>query len=65
MKGTSFKKRLYVIKHMILFSCLTKQKIPLRESKEGVNRILLVILYIPGMIRTKLKFKDRRKNENH
>ena len=26
MKGTSFKKRLYVIKHMILFSCLTKQK---------------------------------------
>ncbi len=63
MKGTPFTKRLYVIKHMILFSYLTKQKIPLKETKEVINKILFIILYIPGIIKTKLKFKNGRKNE--
>ena len=63
MKGTPFTKRLYVIKHMILFSYLTKQKIPLKETKEVSNKILFIILYIRGIIKTKLKFKNGRKNE--
>ena len=49
MKGVPFCKRLYVIKHFILFEYLTGQKSKL--SKVGVkNKILIIILWIPGHI---------------
>ena len=57
MKGVPFKKRLYVIKHYILFITLTKNKNLLRGVKGILNKFLLVLLYIPGMLKTKKMFK--------
>lgn len=48
----AFSKRLYVIKHYILFTYLTKKKLNLKIS--GIcNKLLLLILYIPGMIKSR------------
>ena len=56
MKGVSFGKRLYVIKHFILFGYLTGQKSKL--SKIGMkNKILIIILWIPGQIKSH-KYKN-------
>lgn len=59
MKGISFKKRLHIIKHYLLFSYLTKKrKIEIiKESKGILNKILVFILIIPGYIVTKIKFR--------
>lgn len=51
MKGVTFKKRLYVIKHYILFSYLTKQY-DFRSIKNSVNKLLYFLLLIPGIIKT-------------
>lgn len=50
-------KRMYIIKHYILFSVLTKAKKKLKWVKGIKNKILFIFLYIPGMIKTKLEFK--------
>lgn len=50
MKGTSFKKRLYAIKHYILFSHLTKQYCG-KFIKGLENKILYYILFLPGIIK--------------
>ena len=57
MTGVPFKKRLYVIKHYILFATLTKQKVCLKKIKGYKNKQILVLLWIPGKIMTKIKFK--------
>lgn len=57
MRGVLFKKRLYVIKHYILFSTLTSQKKILKNIKGILNKLLTIILFIPGRIMTKLKIK--------
>lgn len=56
MNGVSFSKRLYVVKHYILFTYLTKNKISLKYIKEIKNKILYLFFYIPGIIKTKRKF---------
>lgn len=53
MKGVSFNKRLYAIKHYILFSYLTKNKNNLGKIKGFLNRLLYIILYIPGIIKSR------------
>lgn len=54
--GISWKKRIYVIKHYILFSVLTNNK-KILEGVRGIgNKFLTAILYIPGKILTKKKF---------
>lgn len=55
--GVKFNKRLYAIKHYILFSYLTKSKKALKNIKSLENKILYCILYFPGIIKTKNKFK--------
>ena len=55
MKGVILEKRLYVIKHYILFSYLTRQH-NIKSIKNFENKILYIILYVPGMIGSKLKF---------
>ncbi len=55
-KGVTFNKRLYVIKHYILFSYLTKAKKNLRKIKNVENKILFSILYLPGVLKTRIKF---------
>ena len=54
MKGVTFNKRLYAIKHYILFSYLTKQRIKLNYIKNLENKILMLILYFPGILKIKL-----------
>ena len=57
MVGVPFKKRLYVIKHYILFCVLNKTKTNLTSMKGVLNKILTVLLYVPGFIMTKKRFK--------
>ena len=52
MQGVIFKKRLYVIKHYILFGYLTK-KYNKKNVKGFLNKILYYLLYIPGIIKSK------------
>ena len=56
MVGVRLKKRLYVIKHYILFCVLNKKKPALKEIKGFLNKILIVLLYVPGFIMTKKRF---------
>lgn len=56
MNGVSFKKRLYAIKHYILFSVLTNQKNIVKQVKGIFNKFLIMLLYIPGRITTKKRF---------
>ena len=53
MKRVNFKKRLYVIKHFILFSYLTKKKFNAKFIKDRFNILLYCLLYIPGIIKSK------------
>lgn len=55
MKGVYFSKRIYVIKHYILFSYLTKQ-FYIKNINDLFNKILYIILFIPGIIKSR-KFK--------
>lgn len=57
MRGVTIKKRLYSIKHYILFKYLTKNKKGLENIKDKENKILYVFLYIPGIIKSKRNFK--------
>lgn len=51
MKGVTFKKRLYVIKHYILFAYLTEQH-DFRSIKSNINKILYFLLWIPGILKS-------------
>ena len=50
-KGVNFSKRLYVIKHYILFSYLTKQY-QSKVIKNWINKVLYYILLLPGWIKS-------------
>jgi len=52
MKGILFKKRLYIIKHYILFCYLTKERHVLKDVRGGFNKFLVSILFIPGYIKS-------------
>lgn len=52
-KKVIFSKRLYAIKHYILFLSLTKQKANLKKVKNLLNKILIIILFVPGKIKSK------------
>lgn len=56
MNKVIFSKRLYVIKHYILFSYLTKKGWNCNSIKGIENKLLYALLYIPGIIKAK-KFK--------
>lgn len=56
MKGVTFKKRLYAIKHYILFSKLAKKKQSVKNIKSIKNRILYCVLYVPGIVKTAILF---------
>lgn len=57
LKGVKFSKRLYVIKHYILFATLTKKKNPVKNIKGRLNKLLVILLYGPGRMKTKKMFK--------
>lgn len=52
-KGVKFTKRLYVIKHYILFSYLTKQY-QSKPIKNWLNKVLYYILLVPGLVKSSL-----------
>ena len=56
MYGVIFKKRLYAIKHYILFATLAKKKNIVKNVKGMINKILIIGLYVPGKILTYKKF---------
>ena len=62
-RGVTFNKRLYAIKHYILFATLTKKKKLIKNINGILNRILILLLYIPGKIKTILLF-ERNSNWN-
>lgn len=65
MRGIYFKKRLYIIKHYILFTYLTKRKFKesFKNIKGNFNKILFILLYLPGMIASEIRFgKTGRKD---
>ena len=53
MKGVTFNKRLYAIKHYILFSYLTKQYNS-KMIKSNFNKIMYFIMLFPGIVKSKL-----------
>ena len=55
MSSVKFSKRIYAIKHYILFTYLTQKKLDL--GVKGIrNKILILLLYVPGILKSK-KFK--------
>ena len=52
-KGVTLNKRLYAIKHYILFLTITNKKFKIKQVKNILNKILIFILYIPGRIKSK------------
>ena len=56
MSKVPFSKRMYVIKHYILFTYLTKAKNSLRQVKGYKNKFLYILCYLPGILKTKQKF---------
>lgn len=53
MSGVNFGKRLYVVKHYILFSYLTKKKLDIKNVKNIINKVLIILLYFPGMAKSR------------
>ena len=53
MRGVMFSKRLYAIKHYILFSYLTKNTFNANLIKDRLNRFLYIILYLPGRMKSR------------
>lgn len=53
MKGVIFNKRIYIIKHYILFSYLTNKGYDDSIIKDKMNKALYKTLYIPGVMKSK------------
>ncbi len=58
MRGVKFKKRIYAIKHFILFGYLVNNKFDIKCIRDKFNKFLYTILYLPGIYKSK-KFKDK------
>lgn len=53
VSSIKWNKRLYIIKHFILFSVLTNHKKNIKYVKGLENKMLYIMMYIPGKIKTK------------
>lgn len=58
-KGVTWNKRLYAIKHYILFLTITREKLNLKIVKNMLNKTLIILLLIPGKIKSKNFLKVR------
>ena len=56
-KGVTWNKRLYAIKHYILFLTITNAKPKIKQINSNLNKILFTILFLPGKLKTKISFK--------
>lgn len=57
LAGVTFSKRKYIYKHYILFAVLSNQKNAILNVNGFINKVIIAILWIPGKILTKQKFK--------
>lgn len=57
LAGVTLKKRLYIYKHYILFSILSERKHAIRNVTGVINKIIVAIMWVPGLIVTKRKLK--------
>ena len=68
LKDVPFEKRLYMLKHYILFYYLGKQKGILKNLNSNFNKFCIIVLYIPGLLfswKYKRKYKKaKRRKEN-
>lgn len=60
MDGILMEKRMYIIKHYILFSYLTNQKHPLKYVKGFQNKFLAYLLFVPGYVKSWLVCKKNK-----
>lgn len=58
IRGITFDKRLYVVKHYILFAVLSKSRIDIKCIKNFVNKFLVFLLYWPGVLKSKIFMKN-------
>lgn len=58
-RGVHLKKRVYAIKHYILFSTLTNRSFreSIKQIRGTINEVLFFMAYIPGKVLTKKRFK--------
>lgn len=59
----TLKKKLYIYKHYILFSVLAERNHAIRNVTGVLNKIIVAIMLIPGAIKTKAMFKEKRQND--
>ena len=59
MKGVLFNKRLYAIKHYILFGYLTENNFKIKYIRNIKNKLLYILLYIPGVIKSRKEYKRK------
>lgn len=60
MKGVLLKKRIYSIKHLILFSEIIKVNVKISNMSGILNKVLFLIMYIPGKIKSKCYLKNNK-----
>lgn len=53
-KGIKFNKRIYLVKHYILCTVLCMKKIKIKRLTNVFDKILIIILYIPGIVKSKV-----------
>lgn len=63
LKGVKFKKKMYIYKQYILFSNLAEREKPILNVKGIENRLMILLLWIPGKIATKRWVKNHRKKD--
>ena len=51
-KKVTWNKRLYAIKHYILFLTITKKKLNIKQVKNVLNKILIIVLFVPGKMKS-------------
>lgn len=61
-KGVKLNKRLYIVKHYILFTVLCKKKITIKNIKNIFDKILILILYLPGIVKSKIFISKNKQN---
>ena len=63
LSGVTIKKRLYIYKHYVLFSILAERNHAIRNVAGLINKIIVAIMYLPGLIKTRKMF-DLKDDEN-
>ena len=61
LTGVSFEKKMYIYKHYILFAVLANKKHVFNKIQGFLNRVIVILLWMPGKFKTKKMFKIKSK----